>query len=73
VEELLNDENEVVGLGSAAPGADILAHEVCAELGLKSTICLPMPAEDYARMTFEDLDVWRTRFWIFDGLMRCSS
>jgi len=62
VEDLLNDENEVVGLGSAAPGADILAHEVCAELGLKSTICLPMPAEDYAQMTFEDLDVWRTRF-----------
>jgi hypothetical protein len=62
VEDLLNEEYEFVGLASAAPGADILAHEVCAELGLKSTICLPMPAKDYARMVFENLDDWRTRF-----------
>lgn len=62
VETLLNDEHEIVGLASAAPGADILAHEVCAELGLKSTICLPMPARDYARMVFKNLDDWRTRF-----------
>ncbi len=61
-EALCNDEYEFVGLASAAPGADILAHEVCDELGLKSTICLPMPAKDYARMAFEDLDDWRTRF-----------
>ena len=51
-----------MGLASAAPGADILAHEVCAELEMKSTICLPMPAKDYARLAFEDLDNWRTRF-----------
>jgi len=62
VEALHNDEYEVIGLASAAPGADILAHEVCVELGLKSTICLPMPAKDYARMVFEDLDNWRARF-----------
>jgi hypothetical protein len=62
VERLRNDQHEVVGLASAAPGADILAHEVCAELGLKSTICLPMPAKDYARLAFEGFDNWRTRF-----------
>jgi len=62
VEGLRNDEYEFMGLASAAPGADILAHEVCAEIGMKSTICLPMPAKDYARLTFEDLDNWRTRF-----------
>jgi hypothetical protein len=62
VEGLRNDEYEVMGLASAAPGADILAQEICAELGIKSTICLPMPAEDYARLAFEDLDNWRTRF-----------
>ena len=62
VEALRNDEYEFVGLASAAPGTDILAHEVCAELGMKSTICLPMPAKDYARLAFEDLDNWRTRF-----------
>jgi len=62
VEGLRNDEYEFIGLASAAPGADILAHEVCAELGIKSTICLPMPAKDYARLAFEELDNWRTRF-----------
>jgi len=62
VEGLRNDECQFMGLASAAPGADILAHEVCAELGMKSTICLPMPAKDYAPLAFEDLDNWRTRF-----------
>jgi hypothetical protein len=62
VEGLRNDEYEVAGIGSAAPGADILAHEVFTELGLKSTICLPMLAEDYARLVFANLDNWRTRF-----------
>jgi len=62
VEGLRNDEYELIGLASAAPGADILAHEVCAEIGIKSTICLPMPAKDYARLAFEELDNWRTRF-----------
>lgn len=55
-------EADVVVLASAAPGADILAHEVCAELGLTSIICLPMPPEDFARFSFENLDTWRTRF-----------
>ena len=57
------DEYEIVGLASAAPGADILAQEVCGELGLESTICLPMPAADYARLAFEDQDNWRMRFF----------
>jgi len=59
---LRTDEYEFMGLASAAPGTDILAHEVCAELGIKSIICLPMPAKDYARLAFKDLDNWRTRF-----------
>lgn len=62
VSELVDDGQQVIGLASAAPGADILAHEVCSELGLKSSICLPMPADTFARFAFEDLDSWRTRF-----------
>jgi len=62
IEGLLDQQYRFIGLGSAAPGADILAHEVCAELGLKTTICLPMPAKDYARLQFDDLDGWRKRF-----------
>ncbi len=62
VQELLDDQYETAALASAAPGADILAHEVCAELGVSSTVCLPMPAADFARFAFEGLDEWRTRF-----------
>jgi hypothetical protein len=49
-------------LASAAPGADILAHEVCVELGLTSRLCLPMPPDDVARVTFGAADRWRSRF-----------
>ena len=58
----LGQDNRFLGLASAAPGADILFHEVCAEIGLPSTLCLPMPAADYARLEFQDLDTWRSRF-----------
>jgi len=49
-------------LASAAPGSDILCHEVCRELSIDSTICLPMPQDDFARLSFSDLDSWRSRF-----------
>jgi hypothetical protein len=49
-------------LASAAPGADILLHEVCAELGVPSRLCLPMPGEAVARQAFADADSWRSRF-----------
>jgi hypothetical protein len=56
------DKYSFVGMASAAPGADILFHELCAELKIPSTLCLPMPAEDYARESFEDFDDWRSRY-----------
>jgi hypothetical protein len=62
VKGLLDDEHAVIVLASAAPGADILAHEVCVELGVTSIVCLPMPPEDFARSSFENLYAWRTRF-----------
>ena len=49
-------------LASAAPGTDIICHELCRELGIKSTICLPMPADRYSTSTFQDFDSWRARF-----------
>jgi tetratricopeptide (TPR) repeat protein len=58
----LGQDDHFLGLASAAPGADILFHEVCAELGLPNTLCLPMPVADYARLEFKDLDAWRSRF-----------
>lgn len=52
----------VVGLASASAGSDILFHEVCDELEIPSSICLPMPSTDFARLAFADLDDWRSRF-----------
>ncbi len=61
----LGQDDRFLGLASAAPGADILFHEVCAELNMPSMLCLPMPAADYARLEFQDLDAWRSRFLTF--------
>jgi hypothetical protein len=49
-------------LSSAAPGSDILCHEICRELGIDSTICLPMPKESFSRLVFSDEENWRARF-----------
>ena len=53
---------DCVLLASAAPGADILAHELCRELGIRSVVCLPMPAADFARTAFADCEPWRGRY-----------
>jgi hypothetical protein len=49
-------------LASAAPGTDIICHELCHEMGVKNTMCLPMPVDVYSTETFKDLDDWRSRF-----------
>jgi hypothetical protein len=58
----LADGEALTVLASAAPGADILVHEICAELGLSSRLCLPMPPDDVSRLAFGAADSWRTRF-----------
>jgi hypothetical protein len=58
----LGQDNSFAALASAAPGADILFHEVCAELNIASTLCLPMPSEDYSRESFKEFDDWRSRY-----------
>jgi hypothetical protein len=50
-------------LASAAPGSDILCHELCRELGIESIICLPMPTDAVARLAYGVLDGWRNRFF----------
>jgi tetratricopeptide (TPR) repeat protein len=62
IERLLDQAHDFVGLGSASPGADIVWHEVCAELGLKTALCLPMPVADHAARVFGSRDDWRARF-----------
>ena len=39
----------VVGIAGGASGGDILFHEVCAELGVPSTLYLALPPDDYVR------------------------
>ncbi len=58
----LNEGEQLTVLASAAPGSDILVHEVCAELGVPTRLCLPMPPEAVAAIVFKDADQWRTRF-----------
>ncbi|MFK7997115.1 MAG: tetratricopeptide repeat-containing protein [Granulosicoccus sp.] len=56
------EEEKLTVLASAAPGADILAHEVCKELDITTCLCLPMPSETVAQEVFKEADSWRERF-----------
>jgi hypothetical protein len=56
----LAETDNVVGLAFAAPGADILFHEACRTLGLPSTVCLPMPRDQYVEAVMPSL-AWRSR------------
>jgi hypothetical protein len=60
--ELVPDDVEVLGMASVAPGGDILFHEACEDLRIRSIPCLPMPADKYASHTFGAVDEWRSRF-----------
>lgn len=53
---------EMTVLASAAPGTDIIVHELCTELQQPRVLCLPMPPEVVARQVFEHYDSWRNRF-----------
>jgi hypothetical protein len=56
----LAETDNVVGLASAEPGADILFHEACRALGIPSTVCLPMPRDQYVEAVAPSLE-WRSR------------
>lgn len=58
----LRPDMDLVVLASAAPGADILMHEVCHKLGVPSVVCLPMPADEIIRIAFKlNEGDWRNR------------
>jgi hypothetical protein len=59
----LDPTSRVHAFASAAPGSDILCHEICRELRIDSTICLPMPKEAYSQLTFKEEESWRARFF----------
>jgi hypothetical protein len=63
IQKNLQADEVLAVLASAAPGADILVHEVCAELGIRCRLCLPMSADTVAQDVFPNADHWRSRFW----------
>ncbi|AUT74388.1 tetratricopeptide repeat-containing protein [Paraburkholderia hospita] len=64
INALQKPDEEMVILASAAPGADILAHEVCQHLGVRRVLCLPMPNDVVVGETFNGYDdAWRERFF----------
>ena len=42
------------GIAGAASGTDLLFHEVCAELGIPTTVVLPISVDDYRRQSVAD-------------------
>jgi len=62
--EFKTRHSTLLALASAAPGADVLFHEVCAELGIPTVLCLPMPAEHVTARAYGTLDAWRNRFQV---------
>jgi hypothetical protein len=51
----------VLGIAGAADGGDILFHEVCAELGIESEVCLARPAAEYVQTSVQAS--WTERFY----------
>jgi hypothetical protein len=52
--EKAGTKGSISGIAGAASGTDLIFHEVCAELGIGTTVVLPMPREDYCRDSVAD-------------------
>lgn len=50
-------DGELVGVSSAAAGADLLFLDACREAGLKTVVLLPFPKERFA-LDFDDPEEW---------------
>ncbi len=62
LDDLTGDAERATVIASGAPGMDVLAHEVAAELGVDSLICLPTRRDDFTRSMYAGLDAWKQRF-----------
>lgn len=61
---LKREDERMVVLASAAPGADILALEACGSVGIETWLCLPMERNVVADEVFSRYeDGWRNRFF----------
>lgn len=62
---------QVVGLSSAAAGADLLFLEACAEAGLKTVVVLPFAKERFGK-DFEDTGEWERAMRLMDAAVWCE-
>lgn len=62
---------EVVGLSSAAAGADLLFLEACAEAGLRTAVILPFSRERFGK-DFENPAEWRRAVALMDAAAWCE-
>jgi hypothetical protein len=62
-ERELAGESPLEGIAGGASGGDILFHEICAELGIPTTLLLAMPPAAYAEESVADGGAnWMERF-----------
>ncbi|BCU76581.1 hypothetical protein [Luteolibacter sp. LG18] len=64
-------EGELIGLSSAAAGADLLFLEACAEAGIRTVVLLPFPRERF-REDFEDEIEWARACRLMDAAWWCE-
>lgn len=62
---------EVVGLSSAAAGADLVFLEACAEAGLRTVVLLPFGRERFAE-DFENPEDWKRAAALMDAALWCE-
>jgi hypothetical protein len=53
-EKRLAGDEPILGFAAGASGGDILFHEVCAELGIPTTLLLPLPDDQFAAASVAD-------------------
>ncbi|HUA03435.1 MAG TPA: tetratricopeptide repeat-containing protein [Solirubrobacteraceae bacterium] len=53
-EKRLAGDEPILGFAAGASGGDILFHEVCAELGIPTTLLLPLPDDEFAAASVAD-------------------
>jgi len=62
-EKRLAGEEPILGFAAGASGGDILFHEVCAGLGIPTTLLLPLPDDAFAAASVADGGpLWLERF-----------
>ena len=53
-----------LGIAAAASGGDILFHELCAELNIRTEVCLVMPPQNFLNASVVDAGPnWVDRYW----------